>query len=213
MEIKAIEFLASTLGRKDEKPNVALADLIVRKHDLESVQELLTLLTHKQAGVRSDAIKVLYEIGERDPAMIAASWKIFIHILKHKDNRMRWGAMSALASISMQKAEVLAKHLSEILEAMDSGTVITRDKGVTILANISRLEKYHADAIELLLEQIERAPVNQVNQYAEKTAAVISAPFKMKLVKILSSRHDVMEYPPKKKKLEKLINDLATYKK
>lgn len=212
MEINVLDKLAFSLGRNDEQPNIALAEAIVRKQDATAVLSLLDLLHHKQSGVRSDAIKVLYEIGERNPSMIAAYWKTFLPLLRHKDNRMRWGAMSALAAISDQYAEALAGHLVDILEAMDAGTVITRDKGVTILANLAKAKKHHADIMDLLLEQIEKAPVNQVNQYAEKTAAVISAPYKLKLAKILAARHDVMAYPPKKKKLEKLIRDLTSSK-
>ena len=62
--------------------------------------------------------------------------------------------------------------------------------------------------MELLLEQLEKAPVNQVPMYAEKIAAVISKSFEKKFEKILLSRKDVLAMPAKQKRIEKLIKKL-----
>jgi Mg2+/Co2+ transporter CorB len=62
--------------------------------------------------------------------------------------------------------------------------------------------------MELLLEQIEKAPVNQLPMYVEKTAEIISAPFAKKLLQILNSRTDVLAIPTKAKRIEKLARGL-----
>lgn len=200
--------LASALGRSDEGPNIQLAEKICKTKDAQAVKRLMSLLGHKKTAVRNDAIKVLYEIGTRKPDMIIPYAKDFLALLHHKDNRMIWGAMHALSAISEYQPELLAKDLSSILDAMDSGSVITRDHGIYILCNVSKIKKYHEDCMELLLEQIEKAPVNQVPMYAEKTAEVISQPYIQRLNKILQARKDVYVIESKKKRLEKLIRNL-----
>jgi hypothetical protein len=124
---------------------------------------------------------------------------------------MKWGAMSALSAISKSDPGLLAKHIVHIVATMDAGTVITRDHGIYILAEVARLKKYHADSMELLLEQIEKAPVNQVPMYAEKTVEVISQPYVAKFISILKKRKDVMEIPSKAKRIEKVLNFLTTW--
>src|SRR5688500_20052284 len=88
---------------------------------------------------------------------------------------------------------------------MDSGSVITRDHGIYILCQVSGIKKFHNDCMELLLEQIEKAPVNQVPMYAEKMAEVISSPYIKRLALGLRSRKDVLEIESKKKRIEKLL--------
>ena len=203
-----IDRLAHSLGRRDEMPNIELAEKISKQNDKAAVLELISCLEHKSVAVRNDAIKVLYETGERKPDLIVGYCSDFMTALLHKDNRMKWGAMSALSSISKTHPELLAKELSTIVWAMDEGSVITRDHGMYILANVGRLKKHHADCMELLLEQLERAPVNQVPMYAEKIAEIISKPYLRRFEKILRSREDVMEIPSKQKRIEKLLNSI-----
>ena len=200
-----LDQLASALGHRDEKPNIDLAVKISKSGNQGQVNELLSALTSKKADVRNDAIKVLYEIGERKPEMISGHVKEFLQALNHKDNRMKWGAMTALSSISKANPQLLAPHLVDIVKAMDEGSVITRDHGIYILSHLATLKKHHKDCMELLLEQIEKAPVNQVPMYAEKTAEVISAPYFKRFVGILGKRSDVLEIPSKAKRIEKLI--------
>ncbi len=208
MQKSIIDQLAHALGRRDEVPNIMLAEIICANDDTKAIKELVTLLQHKSGAIRNDAIKVLYEAGERKPDLIAGHIENFLAALGHKDNRMKWGAMSALSAISIAKPELLATHLPVIIEAMDSGSVITRDHGIYILSNVARLKKYHADCIELLLEQVEKAPVNQMPMYAERTAEVISPAYVTRLIKILQSRKDVLEIPSKEKRISKVLKAL-----
>ena len=208
MAKSTLEQLASSLGRKDHEPNIALAEKISKNQDKKAVEELITLMNHKSSAIRHDAIKVLYEIGERKSELIIPYSKDFLKLFDQKDNWMKWGAMSALSMISNTNPELISKHLTSILDAMDSGSVITRDHGIYILCNVARLKKHHSDCMELLLEQIQKAPVNQTPMYAEKTVEVISPPYVKRLEKVLRSRQDVMEIPTKAKRIEKLLNSL-----
>jgi len=74
------------------------------------------------------------------------------------------------------------------------------------------LKKYHEDCVELLFDQLQKAPVNQFPMYAEKTAEVISSSDIKRLEKILNSRQDVMEIPSKEKRINKLLKNLQSRK-
>lgn len=95
--------LATSLDRRDEVPNQELAAEIVRAGDKAAVEELAANLGSKNKGIRHDCIKVLYEIGYQKPDMIAAYLMDFVPLLESKDNRMQWGAMTALGLRSKGK--------------------------------------------------------------------------------------------------------------
>jgi hypothetical protein len=203
-----LDHLACALGRADEQPNIDLAIKISKTGNKSQVAELIKCLENKKTAIRSDAIKVLYEIGERKSALIIPYLDKFMEALRHKDNRMRWGAMSALSAISKANPEALGPHMVTIVDSMDEGSVITRDRGVYILCDLAKVKKYHKDCMELLLEQIEHAPVNQMAMYAEKTAEVLSTPYKSRLIQTISRRKYVFAIPTKAKRLEKLLRSL-----
>jgi len=207
-----IDQLASSLGQRDEQPNIALAVKIAKSGNKDHLHELFSLLGGKKPALRNDAIKVIYEIGERKPELISKHVTDFISLLKHKDNRLKWGAMSALSSICKTQPKLLVPFIVDVVEAMDEGSVITRDHGVYILSYIAALPKYHKDCMELLLEQLEKAPVNQLPMYAEKTAEVVTGPFVKRMLATLKSRTDVMEIPSKAKRIQKVIRQLGEMK-
>lgn len=200
--------LASSLGQSDEGPNIALAEKIVNKTNVKGMTDVIGLLSHSSGAVRNDVIKVIYEVAERNVELVLPYTDTILSLLDHKDNRMKWGAMSALSAISKKRPDLIVLLLPEILLAMDSGSVITRDHGMYILCHISRLSSHHDDCLELLLEQLEKAPVNQTPLYAEQIANIISEPYKKRLIKIISSRTDVLEIPSKQKRVEKLLKKL-----
>ena len=59
--------LAGALDRRDEQPNVDLAIEIDAAKDRDAVAELVALVRSGTVRQRNDAMKVLYEIGSRDP--------------------------------------------------------------------------------------------------------------------------------------------------
>jgi hypothetical protein len=69
--VTVIDKLASSLKRRDEAPNVRLAQSIVQKDDEDAIVTLVGNLANKDREIQSDCIKVLYEVGERKPTLIA----------------------------------------------------------------------------------------------------------------------------------------------
>ena len=201
--------LASSLNRRDEVPNQELAKQIADKDDREAVKELIVNLSNKSNFIQNDCIKVLYEIGERKPALIAAYAKEFIDLLDHKNNRLQWGAMTAINSITLENPKVIYGSLSKIIAAADRGSVITKDYGVNILINLCSLKQYTGDAFSLLLEQLRNSPANQLPMYAERSMPIINEKNKQLFVRALTSRLDDIEKETKRKRVEKVIKKFS----
>lgn len=208
MKESIIDLLAHSLGRRDETPNIALAQQIADQEDKIAIKELVALTDHKRMAIKYDAIKVLYEVGVCKPQLITGYNDQFLALLNHKDNRIQWGAMTALSIISGFEPELLADHIVPIVDAMDSGSVITRDHGIYILCHLAKVKRHHTDCMELLLEQIQKSPVNQMPMYAEKTAEVITPEYVDRLIEIVKSREDVLSIESKRKRIDKLIKKL-----
>ena len=84
--------LASALERNDERPNVELAEALVAKPDKAAIVELADALSAGTVAQQNDAIKVLYEIGERKPELVAPHAEALFALLKSKNNRNVCGA-------------------------------------------------------------------------------------------------------------------------
>lgn len=201
--------LASSLGRRDEVPNQELAIEIAANGDASAVAELVENLSHKSKDVRHDCIKVLYEIGERSPSLIAAYADQFAALLDSKDNRMQWGAMTALNAIAHENPEVVFAAVPKLAAVADKGSVITRDNFVAILIKLGGIPAYADQALPLLNEQMLSCPSNQLPMYAENALPVIGGVHKVTFVKTLTSRLGDFEKESKRKRVEKVLKRLG----
>jgi hypothetical protein len=197
--------LASSMGRRDELPNEELAKKIAENNDEGAVQELIENLQHKSAAIQNDCIKVLYETGERKPVLIAGYTPTFLDLLSHKNNRLQWGAMTALYAIVKEYPKTIHENLARIVAAADSGSVITEDNAVKILISICTFKAYANNAFTLLDEQLLNSPTNQLPMYAELAIPVINNDNKGVFVKTLMSRLDDIGKDTKRKRVEKVI--------
>ena len=204
-----INKLASSLGRRDEVPNQELAKRIASTDDAGAIKELVENLGNKNKDIQSDCVKVLYEIGESKPALVAPYAKNFIALLDSKNNRMQWGAMTALSSIAAENPKSIYSALAKIVAVSDAGTVITKDHCVKILVKLCGIKQYAEDAIALLNEQILNAPENQMPTYAESTLPFVNEKNKAGFIKMLTSRLADIETETKKKRIEKVLAKLS----
>src|SRR6185436_3654934 len=88
-------------------------------------------------AVANDAIKVLYEIGERRPELLKGRAPAVLAALESRNNRMVWGALSALAAIAKTESKAVAAGLDDILAAADKGSVIAKDMAIKILVGLA----------------------------------------------------------------------------
>src|SRR5689334_5461463 len=129
--------LASALDRSDEVPNQILAKEIAASSDKVAVQELVDNLTHKNKDIQSDCIKVLYEIGAIKPELITGYVDTFVNLLGSRNNRLVWGGMTALGAVATVDTSAIGNHLDTIIRATDTGSVITQDWGIRVLATLA----------------------------------------------------------------------------
>jgi hypothetical protein len=129
--------LASSLGRNDEVPNQELAAELAESGNPDAIRELVDNLKNKSNAISSDCIKVLYEIGEREPSLIAAYAGEFTNLLRSKNNRLVWGGMTALGQIAPLVPDEMYARIDEIKNATDGGSAITQDWGIRVISAIA----------------------------------------------------------------------------
>jgi len=202
--------LSSALGRRDEVPNQELASQIAVRKDKKAILELVENLRNKNKDIQNDCIKVLYEVGEREPGLVAEYAKEFIILLEEKNNRLQWGAMTALSTITLKNPKAIYAALAKIISAANRGSVITKDNGVNILIKLCTLPAYKERAFTLLLEQLSNSPTNQLPMYAEKAMSIVDDKNKTLLIKNLAARLGDIEKETKRKRVEKVIKKLTS---
>ena len=201
--------LASSLGRKDNIPNQELAKEIANSNNYKPVAELVEILQNtKDKRIQSDCIKTLYEVGYIKPELISDYYKFFLELLKSKNNRLVWGSMIALNTISKIKPKEIYENLIEILNATDKGSVITKDNGIGILINLSSKNEYTKEAFPLLMDQLRKSEPKQLPMYAERTLPIINETNKIEFINLLTERISELEKQSQKKRIEKVLRKL-----
>ena len=82
--MSALDQIAHAQGRRDEVPNQELARKLASRRDREGVREIAQNLWSKDKNIQADCIKVLYEVGYLDPALIAPYVDDFLKLIKCK---------------------------------------------------------------------------------------------------------------------------------
>lgn len=201
--------LACALGRRDEVPNQELAADLARRRDRAAIAALTLLLITGTKAERSDAIKVLYEIGGRDARLIAPHGAVFAELLESREGRLVWGAMIALDTIASVDLDVCARILPRIVATARGNSVIARDHAVAILARLAGTERHRRRAWPLLLAQLRTSPDLQFPSYCERAAAVARGTGKAALRRIVAERLPVLPRPSQQRRVVKVLARLA----
>lgn len=205
-----LDKLATALGRRDEVPNQLLAGQIARGNDKEAVKELVENLSNRDRRIQSDCIKVLYEIGERNPDLIAGHQRAFGELLRSKNNRLVWGAMTALDTITLREPKGVFRLLPQILAAADTGSVITRDHTVGILIKLASVKQFSDKCVPLLIEQLQTCPNNQLPMYAEMSLKVVNEKNMKLFHKAIGNRLETLEKESQKKRIARVLRQLVS---
>jgi hypothetical protein len=110
MAASVLDRLASALGRNDEAPNQELAADLAKRNDKKGVAELAVALSHKSKAIQNDAVKALYEVGALKPDIIAPHAEALFAALASKNNRLVWGALTALDALVASHPELIASR-------------------------------------------------------------------------------------------------------
>ena len=134
--------LSSAIGQKGNEANIALAREIALTENQEAIKSLVDNLKNKNNRIQGDVIKTLYEIAYIKPELIADYHSDFLALLTNKNNRLVWGGMIALLTITDLKHTEIFASLDLIIDTIKKGSVITIDCGVDILAKLNKHQEY-----------------------------------------------------------------------
>lgn len=184
-----LERLACRLGRKDEVPNIELAESLCASMDQEGIREIAGGLKSAEASVANDCVKVLYEIGQRKPELIAGYVNDFITLLSSKNNRVVWGSMMALSRIAPLRPEAIHARLPEIITAYYKGSVITVDNSISVFSQLCKANQGYQDEIfPFLLCHLQNCRTKEIPQHAERMRVCIDAGNRNDFLAVLTSR-------------------------
>ena len=187
--MSTLDKIAFFQNRHDEVPNQLLAKELSETKDREGIREIVKNLENNNKNVRSDCLKVLYEIGYLEPGLIAGYGNDFLKLLKSKDNRMVWGAMIGLATIADRQPKEIWTQIDDILRITESGTVITLVWGIRVLARVAASdEKYKDKIFPFLLKQIRTCIPRDMPTHAESILCAVNQKNKGELLTILEAR-------------------------
>ncbi|MBS1965584.1 MAG: hypothetical protein JST60_07155 [Chloroflexi bacterium SZAS-1] len=181
--------IAHFQNRRDEVPNQELAKDLTATDDKKGIREIAENIWSNNPNIQSDCLKVLYEIGYLNPALIAAYTEDFLKLLNSKNNRIVWGSMIALSTVSDLQSDTIYNHHEEIQRILEQGSVITIDNGIKTLAIVaSKNEAYRKKLLPYLLNHLATCRPKDVPQHAEKTIVAVNANHKDEFIKVLEKR-------------------------
>ncbi len=185
----ALDKIAHFQGRRDEVPNQKLARNLASKKDRAGVHEIAANLTNPDKAIQADCIKVLYEVGYLDPALIADYADDFLRLLASRNTRLVWGGMIALGCIASLKADFIFAHRLEIQKAMQTGSVITTDNGVLALSRAAaRSPKYNKVLFPFLMNHLKTCRDKDLAQHAEKILPAVDSSNRSQFAILLTKR-------------------------
>lgn len=187
--MSALQEIAYFQGRRDEVPNQELARRLAQARDVAGIGEIAAGLWHKDGHVRSDCLKVLYEIGYLEPALIADYVEEFVRLLDERNNRLVWGSLIALSTIANLRSAEIYAHVPAIQHALKYGSVIAVDNAVKTLARVAAADSIYQQALlPGLLEHLASCRPKDVSQHAESTLLAIDAPHAPAFIQTLETR-------------------------
>lgn len=202
------DHLACNLGTESEEPNIKLAAALCESRNEGAIESLIEGLQSSNKALASDCIKVLYEIGKRIPDMIANHVSAFVKLLNSKNNRLVWGGMTALAEItSLNPSEVYA-HKDAVIKAVENGSVITRDQGISVFAELSRADKkYERFIFPIILRHLKTCQPKEVARHAERALIAVNEGNAPEFKSVLEKRLGILP-EPQRKRVEKILKSV-----
>ena len=201
--------LACNQGRADEVLNQELAKELAETENKKEIKEIAVNLWNKDKKIKSDCIKVLYEIGYIKPELISYYVSDFIKLLKNKNNRLVWGAMIALSTIAELKAENIYENLDYIYSVLDSGSVITIDNGIKVLAKAASKNKdYNEKIFPYLINHLKTCRPKEIPQHSESILPAVNNNNKDEFITTIKERESTMTLS-QQKRISKLLKSLG----
>ncbi len=207
-----IEQIAFYLGINGEAPNIALAEKLCETGDAVGVKEITQGLNSDNQLIAGDCIKVMYEIGSRRPQLIADYVDKFIYLISSSNNRMVWGAMTALSFIAPLRPREIHASLNAVIRAYEDGSVITRDRAISVFAYLSKEDaEYEKELFPLIVTHLKTCRTKEVPQHAERAFVAVNEANAKAFKEVLLERKKHMT-ETQKKRTDKLIKKIDSGK-
>jgi len=131
-----VKQLSSQAGDRTEQSNLRVAEQCLIEPRF--IGEIVESLTQKDAALVGDCAEVLTMIAAEAPNLVAPHAQALVVLLGHKNTRVRWEAMHALALTATLIPEVLVPLLPRLEETILNDTsVIVRDYAVDAAGNVA----------------------------------------------------------------------------
>lgn len=206
--MSALDKIAYSLNRRDEVPNQELARELAETKNTAGIREIAANLWNKNKNIRSDCLKVLYEIGYINPDLIADDVGDFLKLLQDKENRMIWGAMIGLATIADRRAKEIWTHVDEVMAVVEQGSLITVVWGVKTLASVAATDKkYRKKIFPFLLAQLRACIPRDVPMHAESILRAVDKSNQKEFLSVLEARKSELT-PAQLTRLKKVLKKL-----
>lgn len=206
--MSTLDRIAYFLNRRDEVPNQELARELAETKNQAGIREIAAHLWDKNQSIRSDCLKVLYEIGYLQPDLIADYVGDFLRLLQDKDNRMIWGAMIGLATIADRRAKEIWAHVDEVMAAVEHGSLITVVWGVKTLAGVAATSRpYRKQIFPFLLTQLRTCLPRDVPMHAESILRAVDTGNQTEFLSVLDARQSELT-PAQLTRLKKVMKKL-----
>jgi hypothetical protein len=188
-----IDKIAFYRNRRDEVPNQELAKDLATRRDKSGIREIAGNLTNGNQNIRSDCLKVLYEVGYEEPELISEYADDFLGLLGDRNNRMVWGAMIALGTIAALNPKPIWKGIGSVFKAIDSGSLITLVWGIRTLANAAAKSPSRTRSImPKLLQYLRTCNARDVPTHLESMLPVVSKANWRTIEEVVNSRKKEM---------------------
>ena len=149
------------------------------------------------------------EVAYRQPALISAYVDDLVGLLTSRDNRLVWGGMTALGTVTPVAAAAVWPHVEAVLQATQEGSVITQDWGVRVLAALAAADPAYAQRVwPFLLDFLRSCRPKDLARHAESVQVAAAAPLAASdLRQVLTQRLGDLK-PAARKRVAKLISTI-----
>jgi hypothetical protein len=145
--------LSSQTGDRTEYSNRKVVVQCLENPGL--LEEIIAGLTKKDAALVGDCAEVLTQVAEDHPDWVAPSVGELALLLDHKNTRVRWEAMHALALVATLIPETIRSILPQLREILHRDrSVIVRDHATDAVASYASTGESAAQAAFPILKEM-----------------------------------------------------------
>lgn len=147
-----LQQLSSQIGQRSEQGNRRVAAIILNDPGL--IADIGAGLQTNNADLLADCAEVCTMLAETQPGLVAPFAEQLILLLGHKNTRVRWEAMHALALITPLVLPLISQHFPEVAQLFNNDkSVIVRDYAVVCAGNLASGGQLYAQSIYPFLKE------------------------------------------------------------